>query len=99
MKSQYRRKLIDAIDSVIGDIIDDIINKYYGDLVETDHDYEKILYAIARYVRQEVFGGKASLNDIVDYLTKLRSKKSLAKLVLSYLIAKALEESEEVLAV
>lgn len=98
MKSQYRRKLLDAVESAIGDIVNDVIDKYYGDKVETDYDYERVLYAIARLVKQEVYGGKASLNDIVDYLMKLRSKKSFAKLVLSYLVARALEEGEEALA-
>lgn len=99
MKSQYRRKLVDTIDNLIGDIVDDIINRYYGDLVETDHDYERILYAIARYIKQEVFEDKATVNDIIEYLSRLRTKKSFARLILSYLVARALEEREEIPAV
>lgn len=99
MKSQYRRKLIDTIDDLIGDIVDDIVNRYYSDLVESDYDYERVLYTIARYIKQEVFEDKASINDIIEYLSRLRTKKSLAKLVLSYLVAKALDEREEIPAV
>ncbi|MEM0045537.1 MAG: hypothetical protein QW229_05570, partial [Desulfurococcaceae archaeon] len=63
MKTQYRRKLIDSIESVIGDLVSDIIGKYYGERVETDYDYERILYSIARQVKQEVFDNKAAFND------------------------------------
>ncbi|MEM0000851.1 MAG: hypothetical protein QXH02_05130 [Desulfurococcaceae archaeon] len=92
MKTQYRRKLIDSIESVIGDLVSDIIGKYYGERVETDYDYERILYSIARQVKQEVFDNKAAFNDIIEYLSKLRAKRNLAKLVLSYMISRALEE-------
>lgn len=94
MKTQYKRKLIDSVENVIGDLINDLIDKYYGDLVETDHEYEKILYYIAHQIKREVFNNKATLNDVINYLTELRSKKSVAKLVLSYMISRALEESE-----
>ncbi|MEM0246239.1 MAG: hypothetical protein QXP03_04645 [Desulfurococcaceae archaeon] len=92
MKTQYRRKLIDSIESVIGDLVSDIIGKYYGERVETDYDYERILYSIARQVKQEVFDNKAAFNDVIEYLSKLRAKRNLAKLVLSYMISRALEE-------
>jgi uncharacterized Rmd1/YagE family protein len=92
MKTQYRRKLIDTIESVVGDIVSELIDKYYSDRVETDYDYERILYSIARQVKQEVFNNKATLNDVIEYLEKLRSRRSVAKLVLSYFIARSIEE-------
>jgi uncharacterized Rmd1/YagE family protein len=92
MKTKYRRKLIDTIESVVGDIVSELIDKYYSDRVETDYDYERILYSIARQVKQEVFNNKATLNDVIEYLEKLRSRRSVAKLVLSYFIARSIEE-------
>jgi uncharacterized Rmd1/YagE family protein len=92
MKTQYRRKLIDTIESVVGDIVSELIDKYYSDRVETDYDYERILYSIASQVKQEVFNNKATLNDVIEYLEKLRSRRSVAKLVLSYFIARSIEE-------
>jgi uncharacterized Rmd1/YagE family protein len=92
MKTQYRRKLIDTIESVVGDIVSELIDKYYGDRVETDYDYERILYSIAHQVKQEIFNNKATLNDVIEYLEKLRSRRSVAKLVLSYFIARSIEE-------
>lgn len=93
MKTQYRRKLIDSVENVIGDLVYDIIDKYYGDRVESEYDYEKILYSIARYIKQEVFNNKATLNDIIEYLDRLKAKRNLARLVLSYMISRAVEES------
>jgi len=93
MKAQYRRKLIDGVESVVGDIVNEIIDKYYSDKVETDVEYERILYSIARQIKQEVFANKATINDVINYLAKLRNKRSVAKLVLSYMIARALEEN------
>jgi uncharacterized Rmd1/YagE family protein len=92
MKTKYRRKLIDTIESVVGDIVSELIDKYYSDRVETDYDYERILYSIAHQVKQEVFNNKATLNDVIEYLEKLRSRRSVAKLVLSYFIARSIEE-------
>jgi uncharacterized Rmd1/YagE family protein len=92
MKTQYRRKLIDTIESVVGDIVSELIDKYYSDRVETDYDYERILYSIASQVKQEVFNNKATLNDVIEYLEKLRSRRNVAKLVLSYFIARSIEE-------
>jgi uncharacterized Rmd1/YagE family protein len=92
MKTQYRRKLIDTIESVVGDIVSELIDKYYSDRVETDYDYERILYSIAHQVKQEIFNNKATLNDVIEYLEKLRSRRSVAKLVLSYFIARSIEE-------
>lgn len=92
MKTKYRRKLIDTIESVVGDIVSELIDKYYSDRVETDYDYERILYSIASQVKQEVFNNKATLNDVIEYLEKLRSRRNVAKLVLSYFIARSIEE-------
>jgi len=92
MKTKYRRKLIDTIESVVGDLVSELIDKYYSDRVETDYEYERILYSIARQVKQEVFNNKATLNDVIEYLEKLRSRRSVAKLVLSYFIARSIEE-------
>jgi uncharacterized Rmd1/YagE family protein len=92
MKTKYRRKLIDTIESVVGDIVSELIDKYYSDRVETDYEYERILYSIARQVKQEVFNNKSTLNDVIEYLEKLRSRRSVAKLVLSYFIARSIEE-------
>lgn len=94
MKTQYRRKLIDSIENVIGDLVNDIIDKYYGERVETDYDYEKILYSIARQIKQEVFDNKAAFDDVIEYLSRLRTKRNFAKLVLSYMVSRALEEPE-----
>ncbi|MEM0002126.1 MAG: hypothetical protein QXS24_02350 [Desulfurococcaceae archaeon] len=94
MRAQYRRKLIDIVENTIGDIVSELIDKYYGDSIESDYDYERILYSIAHQVKQEIFNNKATLNDVVDYLSKLRSKKSIAKLIVSYMISRALEEPE-----
>lgn len=94
MRSQYKRKLVDYIDSAVGDIIDDLVNKYYSDKVEGYKDYEKLLYTIAREIKAEVLRGKGSVNDIVAYLEKLRSKRNVANLILSYFIGKALSQED-----
>lgn len=94
MKTQYRRKLIDSVENIIGDLVNDIIDKYYGERVETDYDYERILYSIARQVKQEVFNNKAAFDEVIEYLSRLRTKRNFAKLVLSYMVSRALEEPE-----
>lgn len=94
MKSYYKKKVVSAVDNVIGDIIDEILDKYYSDYVETKYEYERLLYKIVERVKQEVFNNNATPEDVIEYFKNLRSKKHQAKLVLSYLIAAALEELE-----
>jgi len=94
MKSQYKRKLVDYVDSAVGDIIDELVNKYYSDKIERYHDYEKLLYAIAREIKKEVLKGKGTINDIIAYLERLRSKRNVASLILSYFIGKVLNKEE-----
>ncbi|MFZ8783375.1 MAG: hypothetical protein ACO2OR_05270 [Desulfurococcaceae archaeon] len=94
MRSQYKRKLADYVDSVVGDIVDELVNKYYSDKIEGYQDYEKLLYNIAREIKNEVLRGKGTINDIVVYLESLRSKRNVANLILSYLIGKILNKEE-----
>ncbi|MEM4717381.1 MAG: hypothetical protein QXE81_01300 [Desulfurococcaceae archaeon] len=94
MRAQYRRKLIDSVENTIGDIVNELIDKYYGDKVESEYDYEKILYNIAHIVKYEVFNNKATLDEVITYLSSIKSKKSIGKLVLSYMISRALEETD-----
>jgi hypothetical protein len=94
MRSQYKRKLADYVDSVVGDIVDELVNKYYSDKIEGYQDYEKLLYNIAREIKNEALRGKGTINDIVAYLESLRSKRNVANLILSYLIGKILNKEE-----
>jgi len=94
MKSQYKRKLVDYIDSAVGDIVDEIVNKYYSDRIGGYQDYEKLLYAIAREIKREVLRGKGNTSDIINYLNNLRSKRNVASLILSYFISKILNREE-----
>jgi hypothetical protein len=94
MRSQYKRKLVDYVDSVVGDIVDELVNKYYSDKIGGYQDYEKLLYNIAREIKNEVLRGKGTINDIVAYLESLRSKRNVANLILSYLIGKILNKEE-----
>lgn len=94
MRTQYRRKLIDSIENAIGDIVNELIDKYYGDKVESEYDYERILFTIANITRHEVFNSNADLEDVIRYLERLKSNKAVARLVISYLISRALDESD-----
>jgi len=94
MKTRYQRKLINSVENAVGDLVYDVIDKYYGDRIESEPDYEKILFSIARFIKQEVFNNKATFDDVIEYLNRLRSRRNLAKLVLSYVISRALDEQE-----
>lgn len=94
MKTRNKQELIDSVEIEIGDIVSELINKYYGDFVETDRDYSRVLRSITRQVEIEVFKGKASPEEVLEYLRKIKSKKGIAKLVLSYMISNAIERSE-----
>ncbi|MEM1628425.1 MAG: hypothetical protein QXP02_01700 [Desulfurococcaceae archaeon] len=96
MAKQYRYRVVEYVDEIVGDIVDELISKYYSSKVDDDVTYEKILYTIAKEIKKEVFKNNATIDDIANYLIRLRERKSFAKLILSYLIAKALEDKEDV---
>lgn len=84
------------MERAVGDIIEELIEKYYSDRVERYMDYEELLYMIGKEISNNVFKGRAIPEEIEAYLYKLREKKGYAKLILSYLIGKTLESMEEV---
>ncbi|ADV65331.1 hypothetical protein [Desulfurococcus mucosus] len=84
------------VEEVVGDIIDELVEKYYSDKVDEYVEYEELLAKIADEITRVVFKGKATVDDIEAYLYRLREKKGYAKLILSYLIGRALELREEV---
>ncbi|WP_448577762.1 hypothetical protein [Thermosphaera sp.] len=93
MNSDAEETIVDVVDEVIGDILEELLEKYYGDNLESEEDYDELVYNIVNSIRREVFKGKADIADIRSFLYSLREKPHIAKLLLSYMIGNYLEKA------
>jgi len=85
--------VVDIIDEAIGDILEELLEKYYGDNLESEEDYDELIYNIVNFIKKEVFKGKADVAEIRDFLYRFREKPHIAKLVLSYIIGNYFEKT------
>ncbi|MGB9826980.1 MAG: hypothetical protein ACPLSM_00485 [Thermosphaera sp.] len=93
MSSDAEESVVDVVDEAIGDILEELLEKYYGDNLESEEDYDELVYNIVSSIRKEVFKGKADVAEIREFLYKLREKPQIAKLVLSYIIGNYFEKA------
>lgn len=83
----------EEISGVIEDILNELIDQYYFDLVESEEDYEKILHRIYREFRKTA---RQKGVEVADYLREMKEKhRGRLKLILSYLIATTLKNEME----
>ncbi len=86
---------VDLVEEYLGDMIESIVYKYYSDKIDLEIEYESLLSFI---VDQLVGDNRDYYEDIDrfrDFLKKLGRRKSISKLVISYLISRYIEGSEE----
>ena len=87
--------LADLVEEHLGNIIEEIIDKYYGDRIDKELEYEEIL----RFITTELMGTDEEDYDETEFtkiLRKLAHKRSIGKLVVSYLISKYIENRDRV---
>jgi len=86
----------DLVEEHLGNIIEEIIEKYYEDQIDKEFEYEEIL----KFITAELMGTNNVDYDEAEFtktLRKLARKKSVGRLVISYLIAKYIEERDKFL--
>ncbi|MEM0377869.1 MAG: hypothetical protein QXP68_02480 [Thermosphaera sp.] len=93
MDKVEEESIVEMVDEVIGDILEELLERYYGDSLESEEDYEELLITIVNSVKKEVFKGRGDVSDIREFLLRLRDKPQIAKLILSYIIGNYLEKS------
>jgi oligoribonuclease NrnB/cAMP/cGMP phosphodiesterase (DHH superfamily) len=83
LSNNTEETVVDIIDEAIGDILEELLEKYYGDNLESEEDYDELIYNIVNSIKKEVFKGKADVAEI----------RHIAKLVLSYIIGNYFEKT------
>lgn len=86
--------LIDLVDEYFGNLIEEIVMKYYKDSIDLEIEYENILL----YIVDKLTEGKEEYGDPVKFrelMRKLGHKRGVSKLLVSYLISKYIEEENE----
>ncbi len=82
---------IDLTDQYLGELIEEVIERYYPDIIEIV-DFEDLL----EYITLKIMNGNKRLNNYEEYqklLRRLLRNKQIAKTLISYLISKYLEEN------
>lgn len=86
--------LTDLVEESLGELIEEIIEKYYEDKIDKEYEYERII----QYVTEKIAEDSDPLRNsakIVSTIRLLSRKKSIGRLVISYLIAKYIEERDQ----
>lgn len=82
--------LMNLTDEFLGDIIDEVLEKYYSD-TRLMIDYEELL----EYITMEIVEKNENADDYETFhklVKKLARQRSLARVFVSYLISKYLEQ-------
>ncbi len=82
---------VDLTDQYLGELIEEVIEKYYPELMEIV-DFDEIL----EYITVKIINGDKRYDDYDAYkklLRKLSRNKQIAKTLISYLISKYIDEN------
>lgn len=82
---------IDVLDEYFGELIEEIVLRYYEDKIDIDEEYIDVLEYIAdKFVNKS----KSSSNSFEKKIIKLSNNPSLAKVIISYLVSRYIEERD-----
>ncbi len=84
----------DLTEQYLGDLIEEVIEEYYSDKVDISAEYEDILEYIIDTLIDENLNGDYDPARFEKLLRTFLRHKNLARIVLSYLISKYIEENE-----
>jgi len=86
----YYNDLLEAIEEKLGDVIEDLIDRYYSDKIDLELEFEDILDFIASEL-----GSGSDLEysgEVIKEVKKLSRNRHVAELVISYLLSKYIEQ-------
>jgi len=86
--------LMDLVEEHLGDLIEEVVEKYYSDYIDLEMEYENVL----RYITQTLAGEHGEYEDpdrFRDMLKKMVKRKNVGKLIISYLVSKYIESFTE----
>jgi len=82
---------VDLVEEYLGDLIEEIVYKYYSDKIDLELEYELLLsYIVQNLTDDEKYG---DVDNFRELLRKLGRRKGVAKLVISYLVSQYIEDN------
>jgi len=82
---------VDLVEEYLGDLIEEVVYKYYSDKIDLELEYELLLsYIVQNLTDDEKYG---DVNNFRELLRKLGRRKGVAKLVISYLVSQYIEDN------
>lgn len=88
LKKEY---YMDVLDEYLGELIEEIVIRYYEDKIDVDEEYLDILEFIADRLMNSESGSSTGFEKKVSRLSR---NPSLARVIVSYLVSKYVEERE-----
>lgn len=85
---------IDIVNDHLGELIEEVVTRYYEDKVDVEEEYIDIL----EFITERLMSSKSgSSDDFKKTVLKLSRRRSLAKVIISYLVSKYIEEKMKLL--
>jgi len=94
-ESMILEYLTDMAEEYLGDIIEELVEKYYSDKIDLAEEYPDLLEFITLRLVNESLNGDEDPDKFRKVIGRLSRRKSLAKAVISYLISEYITERDE----
>ncbi len=83
--------LVDLAEQYLGDIIEEVIEKYYSDKIDLSERYVDVLEFITEKIIDDSLNGDENPERFKKIVRKLAARPYIAKMLISYLISEYIE--------
>ena len=88
--------LTDVAEEYLGDMIEELVEKYYSDQIDLSEEYPDLLSFITLKLINKSLNGSEDVGRFRRVLAKLSRRKDIAKIVVSYLISEYIRSRDEI---
>jgi len=83
--------LVDLAEQYLGDIIEEVVEKYYSDKIDLSERYVDILEYITEKIIDDSLKGDENPEKFKKIVRKLSARPYVAKMLISYLVSEYIE--------
>lgn len=94
-ESMILEYLTDIAEEYLGDMIEELVERYYSDKIDLAEEYPELLGFITLKLVNKSLNGDEDPDKFRKVIGRLSRRKSLAKAVISYLISEYISERDD----